>query len=447
MEEQTFSKSLIEWQGFAERLLNFVAVEKQFVDEGLVIALSSKFGSGKSTFLAMLENFITSNQVVGNPLVINLNAWESDYYGDPLYGIISSIVEKIKSEGKSPHAIVEAAKDVLWLGADVAAQISKAVSGVDLIASKESAERRRLLRSERVPISNDAFSIFQRRKEAMGKLKTEVSHFIDRSNGYVLFLVDELDRCRPDYAISYLETVKHMFDIRGAVFILAADRQQLEVSAKTAFGEKLDFEEYLRKFVHREVSLPSPERDDYNRISQHYVGQFFSLEGVRFPRGIISDSVLVKSTDLVQSLRLTPRQAKEMFRIVGHLQGADQETKGEAPWMMMVVTFAMAAFRVSNQEIFDKIGSSSYNFQEVYNCFVDIRISDPVWWFSVFAFSGSIKISRDLKLSVIYKKLGIAQDDDDFRENFAMRFGQDHRGRMGIAQNVFQRIAILEEWS
>jgi predicted KAP-like P-loop ATPase len=45
----------------------------------------------------------------------------------------------------------------------------------------------------------------------------------------ILFLVDELDRCRSDYAISYLQTIKHIFDIKAAVFLLAADRKHLDL--------------------------------------------------------------------------------------------------------------------------------------------------------------------------------------------------------------------------
>ena len=70
----------------------------------------------------------------------------------------------------------------------------------------------------------------------MGTLKNAVREIVSSSSPRAFFIVDELDRCRPDYAITYLETIKHIFDIKGAVFILAADRQQLENSAKTAFG-------------------------------------------------------------------------------------------------------------------------------------------------------------------------------------------------------------------
>ena len=103
----------------------------------------------------------------------------------------------------------------------------------------------------------DTFSIYQGRKEAMSKLRAAIKKFVEESKRRVLFLVDELDRCRPDYTISYLETIKHIFDVQGAVFVLAADRQQLENSAKTAFGPNLDFEEYYRKICSQRDYTPT----------------------------------------------------------------------------------------------------------------------------------------------------------------------------------------------
>lgn len=123
----------------------------------------------------------------------------------------------------------------------------------------------------------------------MVSLREAISEFVEGENPKILFLVDELDRCRPDYAISYLETTKHIFDIKGTVFILAADRQHLENSAKTAFGADLDFDEYYRKFIHREVSLPDISEENYRKLASKYVS--FYLE---------EDSDFNKDRDLEQ---------------------------------------------------------------------------------------------------------------------------------------------------
>ena len=67
--------------------------------------------------------------------------------------------------------------------------------------------------------------------------------------------MDELDRARPDYAVRFLETLKHFFQTKGIIFILAVDKAHLESSVKSLYGSDINFPEYYRKFVHRNVSL------------------------------------------------------------------------------------------------------------------------------------------------------------------------------------------------
>jgi len=65
----------------------------------------------------------------------------------------------------------------------------------------------------------------------------------------LIFFIDELDRCRPDYALQLLEKAKHLFNIDGIIFILALDRDQIGHSLKSIYGEGLDVDGYLRRRV------------------------------------------------------------------------------------------------------------------------------------------------------------------------------------------------------
>src|SRR5262249_46073278 len=61
----------------------------------------------------------------------------------------------------------------------------------------------------------------------------------------VVFFVDELDRCRPDYAVEFLEVAKHLFSVEGMVFVLAINAAQLANAIRSLYGEKFDAERYL----------------------------------------------------------------------------------------------------------------------------------------------------------------------------------------------------------
>ena len=92
MDVCNFEEDLIGLREFSQRLLQFIDVEHHFVDGSLVIGLSSKYGSGKTTFFRMLKNDLEKgDSVIGPVIVVSLNAWESDFFGDPLFSILSAL--------------------------------------------------------------------------------------------------------------------------------------------------------------------------------------------------------------------------------------------------------------------------------------------------------------------------------------------------------------------
>lgn len=72
----------------------------------------------------------------------------------------------------------------------------------------------------------------------------------------ILFFIDELDRCRPDFALSILELVKHVFDIPGIKFIFVANLEQLKAAVRKRYGQDVDADVYLEKFVNLSIVLP-----------------------------------------------------------------------------------------------------------------------------------------------------------------------------------------------
>ena len=71
----------------------------------------------------------------------------------------------------------------------------------------------------------------------------------------LVFIVDELDRCRPTFALELLEKIKHFFSVPGVIFLLVSSLSQLEMAVRFAYGE-VDAHTYLEKFYHLRVLLP-----------------------------------------------------------------------------------------------------------------------------------------------------------------------------------------------
>ncbi len=107
------------------------------------------------------------------------------------------------------------------------------------------------------------------KKEAMKDFQTKLRDFVQFFAAYqmpdpkepkpLVIFIDELDRCRPSYAIELMETVKHLFSVEGIVFVLGIDMQQLGKSASVLYGQAMNTEGYFRRLIDYEFALPLPK--------------------------------------------------------------------------------------------------------------------------------------------------------------------------------------------
>lgn len=449
MHVTNFDEDLIGLRDFSDRLLRFIDVEHHFVDGSLVIGLSSKYGSGKTTFLRMLKNDLAkSESIIGTVTAVSLNAWESDYYGDPLFSIVSALVGSIKETEKEANSIISAAKDLGWFATAIGNQVVSKWTGIDPIAAGEVANKKKAARDTQPQVPLDAFSIYQERKAAMAHLKAALEKYVAESDSKILFLVDELDRCRPDYAISYLETIKHIFDLPGATFILAADRHHLENSAKTAFGSNLDFDEYYRKFVHREVTLPPMDEAAYTRLASAYAKHFLERDDIRLCFMPLDGYRMENVTELITALKLTPRQVQECFRILGHMLSTTDDKRGRLLWCIGVSSIAMSALRIGRPTIYEKFGIQSLDPMEAMQFFGDdLKLKDFDWWFTLFATGGGIALKDGQRLIDVMKEVGLVSDDaESLPGHFSQwieGWGRSYESRI---RQTHQRIEQIMQW-
>ena len=106
----------------------------------------------------------------------------------------------------------------------------------------------------------------------------------------MVIVIDELDRCRPTFAIDVLEVVKHMFSTDGIVFVLASNQTQLSHSIASVYGDRFDSLGYLKKFFGVTFRLPpvDKERFLFSELSEECIqlcktnGGFRSAIGLMF---------------------------------------------------------------------------------------------------------------------------------------------------------------------
>src|SRR5262249_39811411 len=116
-------------------------------------------------------------------------------------------------------------------------------------------------------------------KESLAKLAAKVRE----EQGFPLtIIVDELDRCRPDFALGLLERIKHLFDVDGVAFVLLVNREQIEGYVQTVYGNK-DACDYLLKFGNPFIDLPSQQSQhsyQYEKGNREYCDKLFDHYGL-----------------------------------------------------------------------------------------------------------------------------------------------------------------------
>ena len=99
-----------------------------------------------------------------------------------------------------------------------------------------------------------------------GQLQQVAQRGLEESGLPTLIIIDELDRCRPGYALEVLQAVRHLFDVPGVTFIFGVNRSELVESLKLACGN-IDVETYLQKFFDLSFSLPRTGLAKYARVA------------------------------------------------------------------------------------------------------------------------------------------------------------------------------------
>jgi len=388
------------WSAFANKLEAFLITERGFVDGSLVVSLNAPFGSGKTTFIHMWKNHLDGRQESEpqTPLCILLNAWEDDYCGDPLLSLVDAIEKELEIRGPDKEtkqgldSLRDATRDVGWYMLGMANSVVGHWTGLDPEGAGEFAESKKSKRKE-TPPRPDILALFQGRKEALRRLKDALRSLFSKNDRSVLLLVDELDRCRPDFAVQYLETIKHLFDVDGLAFVLAVDLKQLENSARALFGDGLNFPEYFRKFAHRNIQLPKPDSQGIANLVAKYTDKYLddpSEESPRRKSWMIIRDARRSLVEMSSSLDLTPRQIQEAFRIVGHLTAGQPGEKKELFYHLTASSIFLAFLSLGMPSEFQQIAAGQMHLKQLLDLVVRFLPKKNLdWWAFVLALTHS----------------------------------------------------------
>lgn len=218
----------------------------------ITFAINGQWGCGKTFVLERIENQLSETNKY---LVVHYNCWQYDYYEEPLVAIVSALQKRVDalsfvSEENKVKIKAIASKICLNLGT----QLIKNHVGIDISEVKEAWDEA----SEKASAihSYDQYYGFN---QALEDIKNELKTLSE--NNTLVFSVDELDRCLPEYAIKVLERLHHISEgLPNIVTIIAVDKSKLEHTVSSIFGEE-STKEYFKKFIRFELPLDKGKID------------------------------------------------------------------------------------------------------------------------------------------------------------------------------------------
>lgn len=232
-------------------------------DQSLVIALNDKWGNGKTTFLKMWEAQIKNEDKFK---VVYFDAFKNDFQADPFIAISSHIYATIEKE-ELKKEYLKATKNLAKVLIKTSLKVGVSALTLGVLKGTDFEDLGEDLKSSiNDPLGNyieEKLTKHDNEIRTLESFKSTLSEI--GKDKKLIFIIDELDRARPDYSLELLERIKHVFNTENIFFILSVEKEQFKHVIRKTYGE-IDAELYLNKFIHLWYRLPQiddPEREVY----------------------------------------------------------------------------------------------------------------------------------------------------------------------------------------
>lgn len=252
-----------EREQLAQNLTEYLKLQKN----GYVLNVDGEWGSGKTFFLKAWEDILK-----GEHPTCYIDAWTLDYLNDPLATLSRRILEAIHKYLKSVELLNPDLEKKVFKGLYKVLSTGTHITGIlventtNPVAGKAIQIGIKKLDDKLLKSGKDQYELFKKSEDALVQFRVTLQQYIDQAfdkrpetSPFFVF-IDELDRCRPNYAIELLESVKHLFCLKNTVFVVATNRSEMEKSIQKVYGNDFRSDNYLSRFFDRSISIRSPSK-------------------------------------------------------------------------------------------------------------------------------------------------------------------------------------------
>lgn len=259
----TFYKDSI---GRNKDLVHFIKIINS-IDESYSIALDSYWGSGKTFFVKQVKmildakteesygevegkkqvvdtwNKISNNMQLKKHVPIYYDAWQNDCDDEPIYSLVYQIA--------LDTANIKGLKDKISFSDIIAAagKLTGAITGIDPNEIADSLKK------------TDFLEKMRSRKKIESRVKLFLNRLLPDGCDRLLIIIDELDRCNPEFAVKLLERIKHYFYNDRITFLFSVNIAELQHTVKTHYGSDFNASRYLDRFFDLRVPLSKPKAE------------------------------------------------------------------------------------------------------------------------------------------------------------------------------------------
>ncbi|MGK3372890.1 KAP family P-loop NTPase fold protein, partial [Citrobacter youngae] len=326
--------------------------------------INAEWGAGKTYFTKRLTKAISKRHPT-----IYIDAWKEDFSEDPLLTVFCSIKEQLTGQSDKFTTLInntiENIGPLLKTATPVIIEgLVKKLTGIES-ASKLGKD----LSSKLLEIHSEK----SKKVEAIRKGIARWVEFIEQKDCIdkelpIFIIIDELDRCRPNFAINLLEITKHIFNIPGVVFIIATDTEQLQHSIKVVYGNDFSASHYLSRFFDRRFLLPTPEYSDLllTKTGENIISDFDTYRAKLTPRPQDITSFIDNCSSILLSIKINIRDAVKIYeRLIDTLIISD---KNFDPNLMLI----LSSFNFKNPDLYGRIKLTEKLSQTPFNTSIDL---------------------------------------------------------------------------
>lgn len=276
---ETLEKNII---GRNTEIINFIRLLDS-IKSNFSIAIDNDWGTGKTFFakevkmildaynehsydyelsnLERIKNVIDIKNIDLH-LAVYYNAWENDNQKSPLLSLIYEIIKVAKIDTNKTDISINKEKIIK----DGLSAIVKHFSGIDI---------KELLKCVETE-AKDIFKEIKGQKSTKEQVDNILNNLLLEHGERLVIFIDELDRCRPTFAVELLEQIKHYFDNDKITFVFSTNIKQLQYTIKKYYGEAFEAKRYLDKFFDLTISLNEINVIEYfNFVNENSRGDMY----------------------------------------------------------------------------------------------------------------------------------------------------------------------------